>query len=185
MTYNPDIHHRRSIRLRGHDYSIAGSYFVTICAWQRQCLFGDIVDGTMILNNYGILAEGCWKAIPSQYEQVVTDAFVIMPNHVHGIISIVGARFIASGQSPNSVMAGYQTNQGAINRAPTVGEMIRGFKARCSCLINKKRENQGCPVWQRNYYERVIRNDNELNHAREYIINNPLKWNDDDYNPAM
>jgi len=137
MTYNPDIHHRRSIRLRGHDYSIAGSYFITICAWQRQCLFGDIVDGTMILNNYGMLVEGCWKAIPSQYEQVVPDAFVIMPNHVHGIISIVGARFIAP-MLPTSRLC-YQhrahvtniapmfdqtnqgaMNQGAINRAPTV-----------------------------------------------------------------
>jgi REP element-mobilizing transposase RayT len=85
---------------------------------------------------------------------------------------------------PNIAPMFDQTNQGAINRAPTVGEMIRGFKARCTCLINKKRENQGCPVWQRNYYERVIRNDNELNQSREYIINNPLKWNDDDYNPA-
>jgi REP element-mobilizing transposase RayT len=145
----------------------------------------------MILNNYGMLVEGCWKVIPSQYEQVVPDAFVIMPNHVHGIISIVGARFIApmfdqtnQGAMNQGAMNQGAMNQGAMNRAPTVGEMIRGFKARCTCLINKKRENQGCPVWQRNYYERVIRNDNELNHAREYIINNPLKWNDDDYNPA-
>lgn len=195
MAYNPDIHHRRSIRLRNYDYSSAGAYFVTICTWNHECLLGDIVDGAIRLNDFGTLVDGCWQTITAYHNQVVLDAFVIMPNHIHGIITIVGAQFIA----PNSNIAaeleihqgakgainqGAKGAKGAINRAPTVGEMIRGFKARCTHMINKIRENTGCPVWQRNYYERVLRNDNELTRAREYIINNPLKWNDDDNNPA-
>ena len=87
--YNPKIHGRRSIRLKGYDYSRAGKYFLTICTYQRQCLSGDIVDGAMILNDVGAVAQHCWVGIPQHFPQVELDDFVIMPNHVHGIVSIM------------------------------------------------------------------------------------------------
>ncbi|MFM7372811.1 MAG: hypothetical protein ACKO2Z_34520, partial [Sphaerospermopsis kisseleviana] len=91
MPYNPEIHHRRSIRLKGYDYSQIGAYFVTICTHHRNCLFGEIVDGEMKLNTNGEVAKGCWLSIPRHFQNVELDEFVIMPNHVHGIIIIVNS----------------------------------------------------------------------------------------------
>jgi len=92
MTYNPEIHHRRSIRLRDYDYSQAGVYFVTICAWKKECLFGEIKNSEMFLNEYGEIVMRCWDDLPNHYQYTQLDEFVIMPNHVHGIIVInVGA----------------------------------------------------------------------------------------------
>ena len=169
MTYNPDIHHRRSIRLQEFDYSFVGAYFVTICAWNRECLFGDVADGEMRLNDLGRVVESVWLALPEHYAGIQLNVNVIMPNHFHGIVNIVGA---------------------GLKPAPTgkqhgLSEIVRGFKTFSSRRINEIRNNPGCPVWQRNYYERVIRNDIELSLAREYIVNNPLKWDTDDNNPAM
>ncbi len=184
MTFNPDIHQRRSIRLRDYDYSQAGKYFVTICAWQRECLFGEIVNGEMQLNDLGQTMETVWFCLPDHYIGIELDEFVIMPNHFHGIIDIVGAQFIAPDLGITSYGDKSASNQGAMNRAPTVGGVVRGFKARCTHAINIIRSNLGCPVWQRNYYERVIRNETELTRARDYIVNNPLKWELDKENPA-
>lgn len=179
MPYNPDIHHRHSIRLKNYDYSQSGIYFVTICAWQRECLFGDLANGEMALNDVGRVVQDEWRRLPKQFPMVELDVSVIMPNHIHGIISIVGAQFIAPG------MCGRDRDvKGAMNRAPTVGEMVRAFKARCTHAINILRNNRGCPVWQRNYYERIIRDENELSRAREYIANNPMKWELDRENPV-
>lgn len=88
MKFNPNIHHRRSVRLKGYDYSQAGAYFVTVCAWQRGCLFGEIVDGKMGINEYGNIVKACWDDIQNHYQHVELDTFVIMPNHLHGIIAI-------------------------------------------------------------------------------------------------
>ena len=89
MPYDPGRHHRRSIRLRGYDYTSAGAYFITICAHRRECLFGEVVDGVMRLNVYGRVVDACWQAIPDHFPHVMLDVYVIMPNHVHGIIAIV------------------------------------------------------------------------------------------------
>ncbi|RNC69409.1 MAG: transposase [Desulfuromonadales bacterium] len=177
MPYTPDIHHRHSIRLKDYDYSRPGAYFVTICAWQRECIFGDVANGEMVLNDVGRVVQAEWHRLPGRFPQIELDMFVIMPNHFHGIINIVGAQFIALGMCGRDV-------KGAMNRAPTVGEMVRTFKARCTHAINILRNNAGCPVWQRNYYERVIRNEKELSLAREYIVNNPMKWDRDRENPV-
>jgi putative transposase len=196
MIYNPDIHHRRSIRLKGYDYSQAGAYFVTLCAWNKEYLFGEIVDGKMLLNEYGEIVIKCWEAIPSHFVNVGCDEFVVMPNHVHGIITItnVGAQFIAPSyvdchtsrySAINQNNKKNVINQGAINRAPTVGGIMRSFKARCTCMINQIRNTPGTPVWQRNYYEHIIRDDRELQAIREYIRYNPIKWNEDEENPEM
>ncbi len=197
MSFNPDIHHRHSIRLKNHDYSQAGAYFVTLCVWQRECLFSDIVDGVLALNKMGETVDSIWRNLPGHYENSNLDEYVIMPNHFHGIVNIVGAQFIAPESTGNHVGAQFiapsedankkinrgSMNQGVMNAAPTVGEIVRGFKARCTHSINRIRNNPGCPVWQRNYYERIIRNDDELSRAREYIVNNPMKWALDKENP--
>jgi len=199
MQYNPDKHHRRSIRLKGYDYSKAGAYFVTICTKDMECLFGDIVDGEMRLNEYGTIITNRWDAIPNYIANVERDVFVVMPNHIHGIIVIVGAQFIAPSQfiAPAGInrpvpqhSAINQTknqgviNQGVINHAPTVGEIVRVFKARCTHIINQIRDTPRYPVWQRNYYEHLIRNEEDLNRIRQYIIDNPMKWSEDKDNPT-
>ena len=196
MTYNPEINHRRSIRLKGYDYSQQGAYFVTICAWNKECLFGELKNSEMLLNEYGEIGMKCWEAVPSHFLYVETDEFIVMPNHVHGIITItnVGAQFIAPSYvdchtSRHSVIN--QTNkknvinQGVINHAPTIGGIVRSFKARCTYMINQIRNTHGIPVWQRNYYEHIIRDDRELQAIREYIRYNPLKWGEDKENPEM
>lgn len=95
MIYKRDIHHRRSIRLKDYDYTQVGAYFVTICAWQRECLFGEVAAGKMLLNNFGEMVHVDWNALINYYDRVVMDEFIVMPNHVHGIIVLVGAKFIA------------------------------------------------------------------------------------------
>jgi REP element-mobilizing transposase RayT len=172
MTFNPDTHHRRSNRLREYNYSQAGGYFVTICTWQRKCLFGEIVAGKMQLNDLGTHVCETWTDMPRHYRHVALDAFVVMPNHVHGIIVI----------SDVEARAG-------LKPAPTdkwhgLSEIVRGFKTFSSRRINETRNNHGCPVWQRNYYDRVLRNGDELSRARAYTINNPLQWEQDKENPT-
>lgn len=187
MSYNPKVHHRQSIRLRSYDYSQPGWYFITICTYERRMIFGDIVDGQMILNGTGKIVEKYWREIASSYHQINLHDFVIMPNHLHGIIQIVGAQFIAPNLdvAPNSDVASELNkgaiNKGAINRAPTVGEIVRGFKARCSWAINKNIDMCGVPVWQRNYHEHIIRSQEAYSAITEYVRTNPQRWQEDRY----
>ena len=173
MKYDPDIHHRRSIRLRGYDYAQKGLYFVTICCNDRQPLFGEVVNGSMVLNAAGQIVADSWVWLSKQYEHVRLNEFVTMPNHVHAIIELVGAQFIA----PESSSA----HQGAMNRAPTVGMLVRAFKARCTRSINEMWQTSGIPVWQRNYYEHIIRNEETYLNIAEYIQANPQRWEEDTY----
>ncbi|MEI6205174.1 MAG: transposase [Desulfuromonadales bacterium] len=199
MTYNPDIHHRRSIRLKDYDYAQAGAYFVTICVWQRECLFGDIVDGEMHLNDAGRVVDTVWCELPARFSHVSLDEYVIMPNHFHAIILLndtVGAiptgrpGFTIPTGRPNINCADGQGHGRPVGIAPTgplsgsIGALMAQFKSNVTKRLNKFRTNPGDPVWQRNYFERVIRNETELAKAREYIINNPLKWELDKENPV-
>jgi putative transposase len=152
------IRRRRSLRLQEYDYSQAGAYFVTICVQGRECLLGEIVEGEMQLNNYGKIARDCWHDLPHHYVNIELDAFVVMSNHMHGIIVLVGA-----GLRPAP------TN-------PPLSKIIRAFKSFSSRKINELRNTTGSPVWQRGYYEHIIRDDKSLNRIREYIVNNPLRW---------
>ena len=193
MTYNPYIHHRHSIRLKDYDYSLTGAYFVTICTWQRECLFGEIVNGEMVLNDMGRIVVDEWEKTATVRKNVILDEFVIMPNHFHGIIffsedvgAIPAGRPIAIGSN-----VGCCTERRATQRvAPTgsvsgsIGAVMSQIKSIVTKRINALRNNPGCPVWQRNYYERVIRNEDELSRAREYIVNNPMKWELDKENPV-
>ena len=170
MTYNPDIHHRHSIRLRDYDYRSAGAYFVTICTFQRECLFGDVVDGEMRLNSLGEIAREEWLRTEIVRKNVSMDAFVIMPNHFHGILLMDDS--CRGEAAPRPVMAG------------SIGAILGQFKSIVTKRINALRDNPGCPVWQRNYYEHVVRNEGDLANIRQYIANNPLKWDLDENNPV-
>jgi len=186
MKYNPDIHHRHSIRLREYDYSSGGAYFVTICAYQRECLFGEVVDGEMRLNDCGGIVQEWWKQITTHFFGVTIDQFTIMPNHFHGIVTIVGAGFPRP-DSCDGIIKGGGTSVGGETpplRCPTLGQIIAYFKYQSTKRINALRDNPGCPVWQRNYYEHVIRNEDDLANIRQYIADNPLKWDLDENNPA-
>ena len=147
MKYNPEIHRRRSIRLKEYDYSNAGAYYVTICTWNKEHYFGKIINSETIFSPMGEIIQQEWYNIPARFPNVELDTFIIMPNHMHGIIVInhVGAQLIAPNMS-NALFRGNQgainqgtinqdainqgvINQGAINRAPTVGNIVRAFKA--------------------------------------------------------
>jgi putative transposase len=167
----------RSIRLKGYDYAQAGAYFVTICTHKRDCLLGEVVDEEIMVSPYGEIAIACFREIPLHFAHAVVDAFVVMPNHLHGIIVIThGAHVEAQHAAPL---------HGSVN-APRVGALstiVRSFKSASAKCINELRGMPGTSFWQRNYYEHVIRNERDLERIREYIAMNPLKWALDRENP--
>jgi len=174
MAYNTDQYHRRSLRLPGYDYTRGGAYFVTVCTHHRACLFGEIVDDEMRLNKYGAVVHQGWERTGHIRENVEIDMFVVMANHIHGIIVIPGRGTLP--RAPTAERFGKPTS----NSVPTI---IRLFKSTTTKRINEMRSTPGVPVWQRNYYEHIIRDDKSLNQIREYIVNNPLQWAMDRENP--
>ena len=189
MPESADRQSRRSIRLKGYDYSQAGAYFVTIVTQGRVCLFGDVVGDTMQLNGAGRLAQAAWEGLPRRFPGIGLDTFVVMPNHVHGIIVIdesVGASLVGSQDGDH---AGMPDGERATTRvAPTLGDVVGAYKSIVTVeyargvRANGWRRFRG-RLWQRNYYEHVIRDERELHLAREYIVNNPLQWSLDRENP--
>ncbi|MBI2919330.1 MAG: transposase [Chloroflexi bacterium] len=171
-------YHRRSIRLPGYDYAQAGAYFLTIVAHDRECLFGEIVNGGMSPNSAGLAIESQWLNTPQLRPQAVLDEYVVMPNHFHAIVVIIGER--------RGVLQYAPTQYAPTFRSPsqTVGAIVRGFKSATTKRINVVRVAPGLPVWQRNYYEHIIRNEASLHHIRQYIANNPARWTFDPENPA-
>ncbi|MEP7168016.1 MAG: transposase [Bacteroidota bacterium] len=227
MKYNPTIHHRRSIRLKGYDYSQSGAYFITICCQDMKHRFGKIENGEMILNEYGIIAYNEWGKLSERFLNFELDVFQIMPNHLHGIIiltDIVRAT-LAVAQNPaaqNSIpkitpdqnefeqitnddinlKIGQNQNgqphlntgqpQGiaptsetiAIKTNATIGDIVGAYKSlvanACLDIYKMKNETMG-KLWQRNYYEHIIRNEQSCKTISEYIINNPAKWKNDKF----
>ncbi len=214
MPYNPDRHHRRSIRLKGYDYSRAGAYFVTICTHNRECLFGEIVPvgaagrsprkstdwsprqsparpdenvipPKMILNEYGAIVWDEWIKTAEIRDEIELDEFVVMPNHFHGIVFIIGGGDRRGDRpvAPTSVHTLVTPIQGP--KPKSIGSLIAGFKSAATKRVNEMRNTPGAKLWQRNYYERIIRNEDELHRIREYIRNNPMKWAVDRENPDV
>lgn len=226
MGYDPDRHHRRSIRLKGYDYAAAGAYFITICTHDRGHLFGRIVDDAMQCQPYGQIITECWQAIPRHFPHAVLDAFIVMPNHVHGIIILsdlsdqkadgahgcdgiavanaaVGAKHSQdsanasplpkhtgsgtgfgtppSPSSPSSLSANGMPNG---TKPGSLTAMVQNFKSVAARKINALRGMPGHPVWQRNYYEHIIRDVNSLHRICQYIAENPARWAFDRENPA-
>jgi len=180
MKYDPNKHHRRSIRLKGYDYTQPGAYFVTICTYQREILFGEIVDGKMLLNPCGDIARDEWFKTAQIREnvQLHPDEFMIMPNHLHGIIRIVEPDVRARRRRAPTHESFGNPVSGSI---PTI---VRSYKSSVTKRINLLLNSPGAPLWQRNYYEHIVRNQGELNAIRGYIQNNPLKWEIDQDNPV-
>jgi len=178
--YANRIHHRRSIRLKAYDYSQEGAYYVTICTHARVCVFGAVVGENVRLSRFGQMARNEWLRTPQIRPEAELDDFVVMPNHVHGIILLaptVGAyRNTPLRDDPPQ-------NHRLVSPSRTLGAIIRGFKSTTTLQINKLRNRPGSSLWQRNYYEHVIRDLDDLNRIREYIQNNPLPWSSDEDNP--
>ena len=177
MPFYPQKHHRRSIRLRNYDYSQVGAYFITVCTWNKECLLGSIENGEITLNEYGMIVEKEWLMTEKMRSNIRMDKYIVMPNHFHGIIII-------------------NTNcRGTLQRAPTkeqfgrpisnsIPTIIRLFKSTTTKQINQIRNTPGIPLWQRNYYEHIIRNEKALENIRRYIEVNPLLWVFDTENPG-
>lgn len=224
--YDPAIHHRRSIRLKGYNYTQPGAYYVTICLHVKDSqLLGKVVKGKVQVSRYGEIVWKCWNQLPRHYSNVKLDEFIVMPNHVHGVIWLVGpeecvgkggvgaglqnshakdvkpARTIDDGHDardahdahdldiPDCVYDGDDSKEGdrrgimaGVVRKPSVvkryplPEIIRGFKTFSARRINELRGIAGVPVWQRNYWENIVRNEDELRRIREYIVMNPRRW---------
>ena len=175
MKYDPDKHHRRSIRLKGYDYSSPGKYFITICCYQRQCLLGEIASGEMVLNELGQIVAAEWqRSAEIRQSEITLDAWVVMPNHIHGIVVIPASASHSPAKSPH-------TNPRM--RPRSISSLISGFKS-ATTQINQFRNSPGDPVWQRNYYENIIRGQPMLEHVQQYIYNNPSSWISDQLHPA-
>jgi len=223
MEYNPDIHHRRSIRLEGYDYSQAGLYFITICTQNHLCLFGEIEKGEMILNDAGRMVERQWIALHHRFDGAKMHEYCVMPNHFHGIIELAGVPLVGSpnaGTVPPTVgistvppvpyvgapLVGARNEEKIPNTehppteqsqfpptegqpqgiAPTIGDIAGAFKSITTNEYIRGVKNNNWPrynkiLWQRNFYEHIIRNEKSCCQISEYIQINPLNWQDDEY----
>ena len=194
---------RRSLRLAGYDYSQPGAFLVTVCVHRRECLFGGISHGELIANQIGKAVIKCWNDLPGHFSHLALDYFTLMPNHIHGIIIIVGAGSPRPWVKPQDEAlqkqvhpprpAGFQDagprlkdpggETPPLQKTATLGEIMGYFKYQSAKRINELRGTSGLPVWQRGYYEHVIRSEESLNRIREYIATNPLRWHLDRENP--
>ena len=216
MVYNPEIHRRRSLRLKGYDYTHVGAYFVTIVTQGRSCLFGEIVGKEMQLNEAGEMACAIWKALPQRFPSIEIDLFVVMPNHLHGIIVInqpkrattrvaptkltnVGAGLVPA-QNTNRCPdhrgitrdAPIETMDGEMDRPtadrPALGDIIGAYKSLTTVeYVRGVKTMKWAPfherLWQRNYYEHVVRHEESLRDLQQYILDNPAQWDFDKENP--
>jgi REP element-mobilizing transposase RayT len=196
MRFDPEKHHRRSIRLKGYDYAQVGAYFLTIVAQDRACLFGEVADGEIRLNDVGHMVHQEWTNLPNRFLNIDLDAFIVMPNHIHGIIVItdvdpvnpvdpVGAGLVPAQHDNAAITSGATTRV-----APTVGGIVGAFKSVTTVrYIHGVKHDGWLPfrgrLWQRNYYEHIIRDEESLNRIRGYIVNNPLQWPLDRENPHI
>ena len=162
MKYDPDRQHRQSVRLKRYDYSQSGGYFVTICVQDRQSAFGSVIEGEMHLDATGLLAQSVWTQLTERFPGVLLDEFVLMPNHLHGIILL-------------------PSRQDAGNTPPNLGEVVRAFKAVTTRSV--RQTGQSNFAWQRSYYEHIVHDEQDLLRIQQYIVNNPALWADDEENP--
>jgi putative transposase len=260
VVYNPDKHHRRSIRLKGYDYSASGTYFITICAYQREEMFGAIVDGTIALNEFGGIVAKYWRWLSTQYPYVTLDEWVVMPNHLHGILVVNDISRVESAMTDTSrtelkvpdisqmesamtdtsrveLEVSDTSRRGGSRTAPTnhgcdtptsnhgcdtptsnhgcdtptsnhgcdtpisnpccdpptmlnhdrkrkpLGRLIGAFKTVSAKEINQIRNAPNTPIWQRNYYEHIVRDRTSLQYIRDYIRHNPCSWKEDQLHP--
>jgi len=177
----PRVPRRRPIRLRGFDYTSPGAYFVTICTRNRACILGDLKAGSISLTPIGKIVQRTWAETPNHFPNVGLDEYVIMPNHLHGLLLIedttVGAQHAAPLRVP-SEGAGHRVQPGSL------GAIIRAFKSASTRMTNMHTGLSGHRIWQRAYYEHIVRDEQDLARIRAYIQENPLRWALDEENPA-
>lgn len=182
MKYDPKIHHRRSIRLRGHDYTQAGEYYVTLCVKDRECLLGEILRDHVKLSRIGEIAKECWEEIPKHFPNAALDEYVIMPNHVHGIIILgnpVGTRHAVSQRDTAPQLHAVSQRERFGKPVPgSLSTIMRSFKSAASKGIHSK--GYSAFAWQSRFYEHVIRNAKDLDRIRNYILDNPCTWSKDE-----
>lgn len=179
MIDEPALPRRRSLRLDGYDYAQAGAYYITICTQGRACLFGQVIDGAVGLNDAGRLAVRLWHDLPARFSGLDIDAFVVMPNHLHGILVLsddVGAALVAA------------RGEDRARAAPTIGDIVGRFKSSFTVAYIRDVRRAKLPafhrrVWQRNYHEHIIRDERDLTRIRRYIEENPMRWEFDRENP--
>ncbi len=174
MKFDPKLHHRRSIRLQGYDYAQNGAYYITIVTYQRQHLFGEVVNGEMELNELGKIARDEWfkTAELRPYVELFEDDFVVMPNHAHGIIWIVN----------NKNIVGDNIEKFGKPVAHSIPTIVRAYKSAVTYAINKLQNQRGAVLWQSNYYEHVIRDEQDYQAKHDYILSNPMNWDQDEEN---
>ena len=175
-----DVPARRSIRLPGYDYSQIGQYFITICAYEMRNVFGKIANGAVLLNVIGGIAIDCWREIPEHFAHVELDAFVVMPNHLHGILTIRRSHATHSRGSiedghgcPVPLQTFERFQRPSVGAIPTI---IRSYKQSVTYLARQRLTKPSLAIWQSNYYERVLRDGKEFAEASRYIFENPMKW---------
>ena len=169
---------RRSIRLRGYDYSKASAYFITICTQNRLCLFGDIVDNQMRLNDAGEIVANEWLKTAEIRNEIELDEWVVMPNHFHGIVVITNSGTMAhrGDDRPGDAISGDRPVAPTGPRSRSIGAVMAGFKSAVTKRLNELHTTPGAKLWQRNYWEHIVRNETELDQIREYTRNNPAQW---------
>ena len=178
MDYIPGIHNRRSIRLHNYDYSQKGCYFITICIKNRECLFGNISDERLQLNNAGLMVKQEWEKLPDRFANIMLHEFIIMPHHFHAIVELYdnSDNCILNNSRPVDIK---KSNQG-------LGSLIGAFKSLTTNQYIKNIKNMNWQpfqdkLWQRNFYEHIIRNDEAYNQISDYIHYNHLTWKNDKY----
>jgi putative transposase len=179
MPYDPWRHHRRSIRLQGYDYSKPGMYYVTLTIQNREAILGSVVDGRVQLSRLGGIVRDEWLRTPIVRPGVKLGEFVIMPDHLHGVIEICeerdGVSFV--GANGNVGANSYSPRRVTPFRSPsrTIGAIIRGFKGAATKRINEERGTAGAKLWQRNYYEHIVRDERDYRRIQKYILENPIR----------
>jgi REP element-mobilizing transposase RayT len=179
MAYDPEKHHRHSIRLPQYDYRQSGVYFVTICTHERECVLGEVLDGAIRLNDWGNIADRVWAEVKGHFHGVAIDRHVVMPNHVHANIVILYDPLRGDRVSAPAGQGGETPPL-----RPTLGQIVAYYKYQTARTINLMRGMPGAKFWQRNYWEHVVRNEEEMNRIQEYIVTNPVRWSDDQLHPA-
>ena len=186
---------RKPIRLKGYDYGRAGAYFISIVTQGRLCLFGDIVDGEMCSNDAGQMLRQVWDGMPDRFLSIEMDEFVVMPNHIHRVI-IIRQSTLAYDQPVGASIVGAQSSsdihsdtRATTRVAPTLGDVVGTYKSLTTTEYGKGVRNMAWPpfdkrLWQRNYYDHIIRNDEEWDRVREYISGNPMLWKTDSESPS-
>lgn len=179
MGFDPNKHHRRSMRLRGWDYSREAVYFVTICIQYRECLLGEVVAGETVLSEFGRIVAEEWERSQIIRQEIKFDEWVIMPNHFHAIIEIVDSTGVMNTTAPS-----IQPIRPRM-RPKSISSLMAGFKSITTARINTIRQTPGIKVWQRNFYESIIRSERGLGRVRDYIQNNPRQWEIDQLHPGV